>query len=100
MMRSKMVFLFVLLLASAISYILPHTFVDRVCGSSFHTQYNFRYLLKLLCKGICYALSLCKVKALLGFQNLHAYGSYFGAKPCIDVHNTFLRHIISNKSRK
>ena len=66
----------------------------------FHTQYNFRYLLKLLCKGICYALSLCKVKAMLGFQNLHAYGSYFGAKPCIDVHNTFLRHIISNKSRK
>lgn len=66
----------------------------------FHTQYNFRDLLKLLCKGICYALSLCKVKALLGFQNLHAYGSYFGAKPCIDVHNTFLRHIISNKSRK
>lgn len=60
----------------------------------------FRDLLKLLCKGICYALSLCKVKALLGFQNLHAYGSYFGAKPCIDVHNTFLRHIISNKSRK
>ena len=100
MMRSKMVSLFVLLLASAISYILPHTFVDRVCGSSFHTQYNFRDLLKLLCKGICYALSLCKVKALLGFQNLHAYGSYFGAKPCIDVHNTFLRHIISNKSRK
>ena len=100
MMRSKMVFLFVLLLASLISYILPHTFVDRVCGSSFHTQYNFRDLLKLLCKGICYALSLCKVKALLGFQNLHAYGSYFGAKPCIDVHNTFLRHIISNKSRK
>lgn len=99
MMRSKMVFLFVLLLASAISYILPHTFVDRVCVF-FHTQYNFRDLLKLLCKGICYALSLCKVKALLGFQNLHAYGSYFGAKPCIDVHNTFLRHIISNKSRK
>ena len=66
----------------------------------FHTQYNFRDLLKLLCKGICYALSLCKVKALLGLQNLHAYGSYFGAKPCIDVHNTFLRHIISNKSRK
>lgn len=62
--------------------------------------YNFRDLLKLLCKGICYALSLCKVKALLGFQNLHAYGLYFGAKPCIDVHNTFLRHIISNKSRK
>ena len=60
----------------------------------------FRDLLKLLCKGICYALSLCKVKALLGFQNLHAYRSYFGAKPCIDVHNTFLRHIISNKSRK
>ena len=59
-----------------------------------------RDLLKLLCKGICYALSLCKVKALLGFQNLHAYGSYFGAKLCIDVHNTFLRHIISNKSRK
>lgn len=29
MMRSKMVFLFVLLLASAISYILPHTFVDN-----------------------------------------------------------------------
>ncbi len=56
--------------------------------------------LEILCKGICYALSLCKVKALLGFQNLHAYGSYFGAKPCIDVHNTFLRHIISNKSRK
>lgn len=104
MMRSKMVSLFVLLLASTISYILPHTFVDnqsiRVCGSFFHTQYNFRDLLKLLCKGICYALSLCKVKALLGFQNLHAYGSYFGAKPCIDVHNTFLRHIISNKSRK
>ena len=100
MMRSKMVFLFVLLLASVISYILPHTFVDRVCGSFFHTQYNFRDLLKLLCKGICYALSLCKVKALLGFQNLHAYGSYFGAKPCFDVHNTFLRHIISNKSRK
>ena len=100
MMRSKMVFLFVLLLASAISYILPHTFVDRVCGSFFHTQYNFRDLLKLLCKGICYALSLCKVKALLGFQNLHSYRSYFGAKPCIDVHNTFLRHIISNKSRK
>ena len=45
----------------------------------FHTQYNFRDLLKLLCKGICYALSLCKVKALLGFQNLHAYGSNFGA---------------------
>ena len=62
--------------------------------------YNFRDLLKLLCKGICYALSLCKVKALLGFQNLHAYGSYFSAKPCFDVHNTFLRHIISNKSRK
>ena len=41
-----------------------------------------------------------KVKALLGFQNLHAYGSYFGAKPCIDVHNTFSWHIISNKSRK
>ena len=60
-----MVFLFVLLLASAISYILPHTFVDRVCGSFFHTQYNFRDLLKLLCKGICYALSLCKVKALI-----------------------------------
>ena len=38
----------------------------------FHTQYNFRNLLKLLCKGICYALSLCKVKVLLGFQNLHA----------------------------
>ena len=56
--------------------------------------------LEILCKGICYALSLCRVKALLGFQNLHAYGSYFGAKPCIDVHNTFLRHIISNKSRK
>lgn len=60
----------------------------------------FRDLLKLLCKGICYALSLCKVKALLGFQNLHAYGSYFVAKPCINVHNTFLRHIISNKFRK
>ena len=28
--------------------------------------------MKLLCKGICYALSLCKVKVLLGFQNLHA----------------------------
>ena len=55
----------------------------------------FRDLLKLLCKGICYALSLCKVKALLDFQNLHAY---FGAKPCIDVHNTFLRHINSNLS--
>ncbi len=37
-------------------------------------QYNFRDLLKLLCKGICYALSLCKVKALLGIQNLHTYG--------------------------
>lgn len=86
------------------SYIIPHTIVDnlslRVCGSFFHTQFNFRDLLKLLCKGICYALSLCKVKDLLGFQNLHAYGSYFGAKPCIDVHNTFLRYIISNKSRK
>lgn len=30
--------------------------------------YNSRDLLKLLCKGICYALSLCKVKALLGFK--------------------------------
>lgn len=29
MMRSKMVSLFVLLLASAISYILPHTIVDN-----------------------------------------------------------------------
>ena len=47
--------------------------------------------MKLLCKGICYALSLCKVKALLGFLNLHAYGSYFGAKPCIDVHNTLFK---------
>lgn len=50
--------------------------------------------LKLLCKGICYALSLCKVKALLNFQNLHTYGSYFGDKPCIDVHNTFLMFIL------
>ena len=97
---------FSLRLAACISNILYYTaylcrqLVYKGMRFFFHTQYNFRDLLKLLCKGICYALSLCKVKALLGFQNLHAYGSYFGAKPCIDVHNTFLRHIISNKSRK
>lgn len=97
---------FSLRLAACISNILYFTaylcrqLVYKGMRFFFHTQYNFRDLLKLLCKGICYALSLCKVKALLGFQNLHAYGSYFGAKPCIDVHNTFLRHIISNKSRK
>mgnify|MGYP005763948773 CR=1 FL=1 len=32
----------------------------KVCGSFFHTQYNFRDYLKLLCKGICYALSLAR----------------------------------------
>ena len=92
---------FSLRLAACISNILYFTaYLCRQGMRFFHTQYNFRDLLKLLCKGICYALSLCKVKVLLGFQNLHAYRSYFGAKPCIDVHNTFLRHIISNKSRK
>ena len=60
----------------------------------------FRDLSEIIVQRYLLCLIDCKVKALLGFQNLHAYGSYFVARPCINVHNTFLRHIISNKSRK
>ncbi len=60
----------------------------------------FRDLSEIIVQRYLLCLIACKVKALLGFQNLHACGLYFGAKPCIDVHNTFWWHIISNKSRK
>ena len=62
---------FSLRLAACISNILYFTaylcrqLVYKGMRFFFHTQYNFRDLLKLLCKGICYALSLCKVKACL-----------------------------------
>lgn len=60
-----MAFLFVLLLASAISYILPHTFVDRVCCSFFHTQYNFRDISEIIVQRYLLCLIACKVEALI-----------------------------------
>ena len=70
-----------------------------VCGFLFHTQYNFRDLSEIIVQRYLLCLIDCKVKAVFGCQNLHTYGQCFVAKPCINVHNTFSRHIISNKSR-
>ena len=79
------------------NYIVP--FLNDGLGQCIHSAY-FRRLIRNSMQRYLLCLTCSKVGASLCCKISTPAGSILQSKPCAGVHNTFWRHIISNKSRK